>query len=81
MHFHHVAVAEDDEGVVLTERTDGISAGRFFCQFWVYGRFEVRGGKITVWRDSFDWGDITVGALRGAVGIVIPRFRRRWPTR
>jgi limonene-1,2-epoxide hydrolase len=80
VYFHNVAAAERDEGVVLTERTDGLVVGRFHCQFWVYGRFEVRGGKITVWRDSFDWGDVAVGMLRGAVGTVMPRFRRQWPT-
>src|SRR4051812_39937092 len=50
---HHVA--ETAEGVVLTERTDRIRdcAGRWH-DFPTMGTFEVRGGKITAWRDYFD---------------------------
>ena len=48
-------------------------------RFWVWGRFEVRDGKIVIWRDSFDWLDFTVGLLRGAVGVFLPALNRRWP--
>ncbi len=77
VHFHAVAA---DGDVVLTERTDALIFGRVHWQFWVYGRFELRDGKITVWRDSFDLVDINFGLLRGLVGAVIPGAARRWPT-
>ncbi len=76
VHFFHTA-AEGD--VVLTERADAIRVGRFEQRFWVWGRFEVRDGKIAIWRDSFDWLDMTVSVLRGAAGVVVPALNRRWP--
>ena len=49
--------------------------------FWVYGRFVVRDdGKIAVWRDSFDWLDVTIANLRGLAGLVSPGLNRRMPT-
>lgn len=76
VHFHTVAT---DGNTVLTERTDELALGRVAQRFWVYGRFEVRDGLITVWRDSFDWYDIAVSLLRGVAGAVSPGFNRRWP--
>jgi limonene-1,2-epoxide hydrolase len=75
-YFHHVAAAGD---VVLTERTDGLRVGPFEQRFWVYGRFELRDGQIAVWRDSFDWLDILVSAVRAAGGAVVPWLNRPWP--
>lgn len=60
---------------VLTERTDVLSWGRFRAQFWVTGRFDVHDGRITLWRDSFDFLDILRGSLRGLVAIVMPSLR------
>lgn len=80
VHFHSVATDGTDAGVVLTERTDALVFGPVVAQFWVYGRFEVCDGRITLWRDSFDWRDLIVGALRGVVGLVLPPLRRTWPT-
>jgi limonene-1,2-epoxide hydrolase len=77
VHFHAVASEGD---VVLTQRTDAITLGRFEQRFWVAGRFELRDGKIAVWRDAFDWGDLLVGLVRGLAGIVSPRLNRSWPT-
>ena len=76
VHFHHVAV---DGDVVLTERTDAIGLGRFEQRFWVYGRFELRDGRIAVWRDSFDWLDYSISVLRGLAGAVSPALNRSWP--
>lgn len=42
---------------VLTERTDAIIIGPFQAHFWVCGVFEVRDGRITLWRDYFDLFD------------------------
>lgn len=77
VHFHNVAVSD---GTVLTERTDALELGSVHWQFWVYGRFEVVDGHITVWRDSFDYADLTVGLVRGLLGAVWPSAGRRWPT-
>ena len=76
VHFFHIATEGD---VVLTERADAIRLGRFEQRFWVWGRFEVRDGRITIWRDSFDWLDFTVSVLRGAAAVLAPALNRRWP--
>jgi limonene-1,2-epoxide hydrolase len=76
VHFHAIAGEGD---VVLTQRTDALVFGRLDQRFWVYGRFEVRDGRIAVWRDSFDWRDLLVGLARGIAGIASPRLNRPWP--
>ena len=76
VHFHTIAA---DGDTVLTERTDELSLGRVRQRIWVYGRFEVHDGLITVWRDSFDWWDVLVGLLRGLAGAVMPALNRPWP--
>ncbi len=80
VHFHAIGSDDTDAGVVLTERTDALIFGQVSVQFWVYGRFEVRDGRITLWRDSFDWGDVVNGLTRGVVGVALPFVRRKWPT-
>jgi limonene-1,2-epoxide hydrolase len=65
---------------VLTDRIDELNFGRFATRFWVYGRFVVNvEGKIAVWRDSFDWLDVTIGNLRGLAGLLSPSLNRRMP--
>ena len=76
-YLHHVAT---DGDVVLTDRTDELTFRRFAARFWVYGRFVVRDGQISVWRDAFDWLDVTIGNVRGLIGIFAPAFNRRMPT-
>ena len=77
VHLNHVATEGD---VVLTDRIDELNWGRFAARFWVYGRFVVGvDGKITLWRDSFDWLDVTIGNLRGLAGLVAPGLNRRMP--
>jgi limonene-1,2-epoxide hydrolase len=51
--IHHLA-AEGD--VVLTERTDTLTANGNAAPIAVMGAFEVRDGKIVAWRDYFDMG-------------------------
>lgn len=68
-----------DGAVVLTERTDVIVLGPFRAQFWVWGRFDVHDGEITLWRDSFDFVDILRGVARGVVALVLPGFRPKPP--
>jgi limonene-1,2-epoxide hydrolase len=68
---HHIAAVGD---TVLTERTDVLEKGTIRAEFWVDGTFEVEDGRITVWRDRFDWATViaaTVAALaRAAVRAV-----------
>lgn len=72
VYFHAVAA---DGTKVLTERTDVIIVGPLRFQFWVAGRFDVHDGKITLWRDAFDYYDCTRAAVRALVGAVLPMFR------
>ena len=76
VHYHAIST---DGDVVLTERTDELRIGPVVHRFWVCGRFEVRDGKITLWRDYFDWRDLLVGLARGVGGVVVPALNRRWP--
>ena len=47
-------IAETPAGVVLTERTDRFEIGGRWVELPVMGSFELRGGKISAWRDYFD---------------------------
>ena len=75
---HRIAA---DGGTVLTERTDVLLLGPLRLQFWVCGTFEVVDGKITLWRDYFDYANMTGALLRGLAGIVAPPLRARLPHR
>ncbi len=68
-----------DGPVVLTERTDVIVWGRFRAQFWVCGRFDVHDGKITLWRDAFDFVDLLRGNLRALAAIAVPSLKPEPP--
>lgn len=61
---------------VLNERTDAIVLGPLRLQFWVCGVFEIHEGRITLWRDYFDFYDMVKATLRGIVGMVFPSVRR-----
>jgi limonene-1,2-epoxide hydrolase len=71
-------IAENGSSV-LTERTDAIIAGPFRLQFWVCGVFEVHDGKVTLWRDYFDWRSTTLASIRGQAGIIVPQLRAKFP--
>lgn len=62
--MHHVA---SNGPVVLTERTDVLGVGPVRAEFWVCGTFEVHDGRITLWRDRFDYADLTWAFARGAL--------------
>ena len=68
--LHNVAA---DGPVVLTERTDVLVLGRLHAAFWVCGTFEVRDGKITLWRDRFDMVDFLLSFVRAALKAVVGR--------
>ena len=67
---HHLAA---DGDVVLTDRTDVLTYGRWSASFWVRGTFEVRDGKIVLWDDAFSWGDFLSASLLGLARAVTPR--------
>lgn len=59
--------------VVLTERVDTLG-GRFFnVELPIMGVFVVKNGKITEWRDYFDWS-LSLGKFVGSV--VTKPFRK-----
>lgn len=70
---NHQLIAK--ENVVLTERTDILEIGPLHVGFWVCGTFKVEDGKIILWRDYFDWLNISKGLIRGFLGIGIKGLR------
>jgi limonene-1,2-epoxide hydrolase len=52
-------IAENDHGVVLTERTDRFKIGGKWVELPVMGTFELRDGLISAWRDYFDMQQFT----------------------
>lgn len=65
-----------DGGTVLTERVDELRVGPLRARFWVCGRFDVRDGRIVLWRDYFDNLDVLKGLVRGIVALAIPAAQR-----
>jgi limonene-1,2-epoxide hydrolase len=61
---------------VLNERTDSVIIGPFQADFWVCGVFEVHDGKVSLWRDYFDFLDLIKGTIRGLAAMAIPSMRR-----
>ena len=70
--FHRIAA---EGSSVLTERTDVLVFGPVRLQFWVCGAFEVRDGRITLWRDYFDFFDMFKATVRGVAGAAVPSLR------
>ena len=69
---HRIAV---NGSSVLTERTDALVLGPVRIQIWACGIFEVRNGRITLWRDYIDLWDLLKATGRGLVGAVVPALR------
>ncbi|MEQ1786059.1 MAG: limonene-1,2-epoxide hydrolase family protein [Acidimicrobiales bacterium] len=72
VHWHNVAA---NGPIVLTERTDVLTVGPVSGAFWVCGTFEVRDGRIVLWRDRFDFVDFVLSFVRGGVKAVLQRVR------
>lgn len=72
--IHHIAA---DGPIVLTERTDVLEVGSWRAEFWVCGTFEVRAGRIVLWRDYFDWANLIASGVRGAGRAVVAAVSRR----
>lgn len=56
---------------VLTVRTDSVSGSWLAISFWVCGTFEVRDGKIILWRDYFDVGSFFLKAVVSPIRALI----------
>ncbi|MEB3068911.1 limonene-1,2-epoxide hydrolase family protein [[Mycobacterium] vasticus] len=69
---HRIAA---EGSAVLTERTDVLTLGPLRLQFWVCGVFEVHDGRITLWRDYFDFLDMFKATLRAVAATVFPALR------
>lgn len=67
--------AAADGPIVLTERTDVMRIGRLQAEFWVCGTFEVRDGKVVLWRDYFDYAAVAAAFAKGAVRALIASAR------
>jgi len=57
--FELLQIAENEAGVVLTERVDKFEIGGKWVALPVMGVFELRDGKISAWRDYFDLAQFT----------------------
>jgi limonene-1,2-epoxide hydrolase len=69
---HRIAA---DGAAVLTERSDALIFGPLRLQFWVCGVFEVHNGKITLWRDYFDFFDMLKATARGLAALIVPSLK------
>ncbi|MFF0817402.1 limonene-1,2-epoxide hydrolase family protein [Rhodococcus sp. NPDC003318] len=67
---HNIAA---DGDVVLTERTDLLRIGAVSLEFWVCGTFEIRDGRIAVWRDYFSIRNLLRGTAVGIARAVLGR--------
>jgi len=74
VHYDNVAA---ERGIVLTERTDVLVFGRLRAAFWVCGTFEVRDGRITLWRDRFDFFDVVRGFFVGGARALLELAQER----
>lgn len=72
---HRIAA---DGATVLTERTDALILGRLRLQFWVCGVFEVHDGRITLWRDYFDFYDMFKATVRALAALAVPSLQAKF---
>ncbi len=75
----YVHTISADGPSVLTERTDVLTVRRLRVQLWVCGRFDVHDGQIVLWRDYFDYANLTAALLRGSLGALVPSLRAKPP--
>ncbi|MBS43568.1 MAG: epoxide hydrolase [Nocardioides sp.] len=68
--MRHIAATGD---VVLTDRTDVITWGRWRAGFRVSGTFEVRHGKVRLWDDHFSATSALGASVAGVVRAVVGR--------
>jgi limonene-1,2-epoxide hydrolase len=63
------------DGVVLTERVDILTGPLVHLEIWVCGTFEIRNGRITLWRDYFDLATAATQLVTGPVRKLFGRAR------
>jgi limonene-1,2-epoxide hydrolase len=63
------------DGVVLTERVDILKGPLIYLDIWVCGTFEVRDGKIVLWRDYFDLASTAAKLLVSPLRWIMMRSR------
>lgn len=64
-----------DGDVVLTDRTDVLSYGRFQTSFWVCGTFRVTDGRVVLWDDHYSEVNLLAASLKGAALALLPGRR------
>ncbi len=64
------------DGVVLTERIDILKGPLVHMDLWVCGTFEVKNGKITLWRDYFDLATAAAKLVTGPFRKLLGRTGR-----
>jgi limonene-1,2-epoxide hydrolase len=69
--MHHIV---ERDGVVLTERTDILRGPWLDLEFWCCGTFNVRDGKISLWRDHLDVGAVALQVITSP----LRRLLRAW---
>ncbi|MBS4729975.1 nuclear transport factor 2 family protein [Mycobacterium sp. SM1] len=70
--IHRIAA---DGSAVLTERTDALIIGPLRLQLWVCGVFEIQDGRITLWRDYFDFLAMLRATVRGLAAMMVPSLK------
>jgi limonene-1,2-epoxide hydrolase len=70
--MHHIV---EQDGVVLTERTDIIRGPLLDLRFWVCGTFVIRNGRIAVWRDRFDLAQLSSQVLTSPIRKLVRRAK------
>ncbi|GLZ08721.1 limonene-1,2-epoxide hydrolase [Actinomadura sp. NBRC 104412] len=74
---HRIA---ENGSTVLTERTDALAINSWRAEFWVCGTFEVHDGKITLWRDYFDWTTVLAASAKGLLNAALNALQPTRPT-
>jgi limonene-1,2-epoxide hydrolase len=62
-------------GVVLTERVDIIRGPGLYIDPWICATFEVKDGRITLWREYFDYASLTGQLLLSPFRALLRRGR------
>jgi limonene-1,2-epoxide hydrolase len=72
--MHHMA---ETNGVVLSERTDYLRGPAIDLEIWIWGTFEVKDGKIALWRDRADIGAVAYQLATSPLRALIKSLRQR----
>jgi limonene-1,2-epoxide hydrolase len=72
--MRHIAARD---GVVLTDRVDILTGPLIYLDIHVCGTFEMRDGRIAVWRDYFDLAATTAKLLVSPIRSLVHRARSR----